>query len=124
MIEGNYRIESITQTFNGLSDFGRRVTCTINRNGDLCSKLYLRTTLPEPEIKRFTREYVNFAVIRDKEKVVDILDLADYEKKFYEDFFAGKISVGNEIKEETIDNYIKNYTYELLDFNDYFIDIN
>ena len=29
----NFAIESIEQTFNGQADFGRRVTCTISRNG-------------------------------------------------------------------------------------------
>ena len=31
----NFAMESIEQTFNGQADFGRRVTCTISRNGDL-----------------------------------------------------------------------------------------
>jgi hypothetical protein len=40
-------MESIEQTFNGQADFGRRVTCTISRNGDLCYRTYLQVTLPE-----------------------------------------------------------------------------
>ncbi len=43
----NFSIESIEQTFNGQADFGRRVTCTISRNGDLAYKTYLQVTLPE-----------------------------------------------------------------------------
>ena len=43
----NFAIESIEQTFNGQADFGRRVTCTISRNGDLVYKTYLQLTLPE-----------------------------------------------------------------------------
>ena len=43
----NFAMESIEQTFNGQADFGRRVTCTISRNGDLCYKTYLQLTLPE-----------------------------------------------------------------------------
>ena len=31
----NFAMESIEQTFNGQADFGRRVQCTISRNGDL-----------------------------------------------------------------------------------------
>ncbi|GAG40562.1 unnamed protein product, partial [marine sediment metagenome] len=34
-------------TFNGQADFGRRVTCTISRNGDLAYRTYLQVTLPE-----------------------------------------------------------------------------
>lgn len=43
----NFSMESIEQTFNGQADFGRRVTCTISRNGDLAYKTYLQVTLPE-----------------------------------------------------------------------------
>lgn len=43
----NFAIESIEQTFNGQADFGRRVTCTISRNGDLAYRTYLQVTLPE-----------------------------------------------------------------------------
>ena len=43
----NFSMESIEQTFNGQCDFGRRVTCTISRNGDLAYRTYLQVTLPE-----------------------------------------------------------------------------
>jgi len=43
----NFAIESIEQTFNGQADFGRRVTCTISRNGDLAYRTYLQVTMPE-----------------------------------------------------------------------------
>jgi len=43
----NFSIESIEQTFNGQADFGRRVQCTISRNGDLAYRTYLQVTLPE-----------------------------------------------------------------------------
>ena len=43
----NFAMESIEQTFNGQCDFGRRVTCTISRNGDLAFRTYLQVTLPE-----------------------------------------------------------------------------
>jgi hypothetical protein len=43
----NFAMESIEQTFSGQADFGRRVTCTISRNGDLCYRTYLQVTLPE-----------------------------------------------------------------------------
>ena len=42
----NFSMESIEQTFNGSADFGRKVTCTISRNGDLISRVYLQVTLP------------------------------------------------------------------------------
>ena len=43
----NFAIESIEQTFNGQADFGRRVQCTISRNGDLAYRTYLQVTVPE-----------------------------------------------------------------------------
>lgn len=43
----NFAMESIEQTFNGQADFGRRVTCTLSRSGDLAYRTYLQVTLPE-----------------------------------------------------------------------------
>ena len=43
----NFAMESIEQTFNGQADFGKRVTCTISRNGDLAYRTYLQLTLPQ-----------------------------------------------------------------------------
>ena len=43
----NFAMEAIEQTFNGQADFGRRVTCTVSRNGDLAYRTYLQVTLPE-----------------------------------------------------------------------------
>jgi hypothetical protein len=43
----NFSIESIEQTFNGTADFGKKVSCTISRNGDLVHRIYLQTTLPD-----------------------------------------------------------------------------
>ena len=42
----NFSMESIEQTFNGSADFGRKVTCTISRNGDLIHRIYLQAELP------------------------------------------------------------------------------
>jgi hypothetical protein len=39
-------MESIEQTFNGSAGFDRKVTCTISRNGDLISKIYLQAVVP------------------------------------------------------------------------------
>ena len=43
----NFSMESIEQTFNGVANFGKRVTCTISRNGDLIHRAYLQVTLPQ-----------------------------------------------------------------------------
>jgi Major capsid protein N-terminus/Large eukaryotic DNA virus major capsid protein len=43
----NFSMESIEQTFNGSADWGKKVTCTVSRNGDLIHRVYLRVELPE-----------------------------------------------------------------------------
>ena len=42
----NFATESFEQVFNGTGDFGKKVVCQIQRNGDLISKMYLRVVLP------------------------------------------------------------------------------
>jgi len=42
----NFAVESIEQVFNGTGDFGKKVVCQIQRNGDLITKMYLRVVLP------------------------------------------------------------------------------
>ena len=43
----NFAMESIEQTFNGAVDFGRRVTATISRNGDLIKDMWLEVFLSD-----------------------------------------------------------------------------
>jgi hypothetical protein len=43
-------MESIQQTFNGTADFGKRVSCTISRNGDLIHRVYLQVDIPQVSI--------------------------------------------------------------------------
>jgi hypothetical protein len=42
----NFSMEAIDQTFNGNADFGKKVTCTISRNGDLIHRVYVQVALP------------------------------------------------------------------------------
>jgi hypothetical protein len=41
----NFAMEAIEQTFNGQPTFGRKVTCTVSRNGDLAHRMYLEIDL-------------------------------------------------------------------------------
>ena len=41
----NFSMESIAQTFNGSTSFGKKVTCTISRNGDLINRMYVQATI-------------------------------------------------------------------------------
>jgi hypothetical protein len=43
----NFAMESIENPFNGAPNFGKKVTCTIQRNGDLIHRIYLQATLPQ-----------------------------------------------------------------------------
>ena len=41
----NFAIETVELSLNGTADFGKRVTVTITRNGDLVTRMYLRIEL-------------------------------------------------------------------------------
>jgi len=41
----NFSVEPIQQTFQGSAEFGRTVTCSVNRNGDLITNMYLVSTI-------------------------------------------------------------------------------
>ena len=43
----NFAVEAIEQTFNGNADFGRKVVCSVSRNGDLINNTYLQVQLPQ-----------------------------------------------------------------------------
>ncbi len=47
----NFSMEAIQQTFNGSADFGKKVTCTISRNGDLINRVYLQVDLPDVDVQ-------------------------------------------------------------------------
>lgn len=42
----NFALEAIPQTFQGTADFGKKVTATISRNGDLINHIYLQVQFP------------------------------------------------------------------------------
>ena len=46
----NFSMEAIEQVFNGTADFGKKVSCTISRNGDLMYRVYLQVTLPSHKL--------------------------------------------------------------------------
>jgi hypothetical protein len=47
----NFAMEAIEQTFNGSANFGKKVQCTISRNGDLIHRVYLQATLPQVKLQ-------------------------------------------------------------------------
>ncbi len=69
----NFSMESIEQTFNGNPDFGKKVSCTISRNGDLVNRVYLEAKLPEIALpngktsKACWTNYIGHALIKSVE---------------------------------------------------------
>jgi hypothetical protein len=55
----NFAMESIQQTFNGTADFGKRVSCTISRNGDLIHRVYLQVDIPQVQISGASFRWVD-----------------------------------------------------------------
>ena len=58
----NFAMESIEQTFNGAADFGRRVTATISRNGDLIKDMWLEVFLTTGDDSTYKYGYGNALV--------------------------------------------------------------
>ena len=56
----NFSIEAIEQTFSGNADFGQKVTCTLARNGDLVSSIYLLVKVPALDQTQSGSTYVNW----------------------------------------------------------------
>jgi hypothetical protein len=57
----NFALESIVQTFNGVTGFGNTVYCTVSRNGDLINRVYLQLDLPPlADSESATHRYVNY----------------------------------------------------------------
>ena len=59
----NFAVEAIEQTFNGASAMGQKFSCTISRNGDLLSRVYLEVdiTLNAPGVA--TEQRAGFKLI-------------------------------------------------------------
>jgi hypothetical protein len=70
----NFSIESIEQTFNGTADFGKKVSCTISRNGDLVHRIYLQTTLPDQIINVATTASGGDLTVQNQVGVLDLRD--------------------------------------------------
>jgi hypothetical protein len=55
----NFSVEPIQQVWNGAADFGRTVTCNINRNGDLITNMYVAVLLKGVDTQTTAWGYVN-----------------------------------------------------------------
>jgi len=59
-----FATESVEQVFNGTGDFGKKVVCTIQKTGDLVSKMYLRVKLPALGAGQCWCPRVGFALLK------------------------------------------------------------
>jgi hypothetical protein len=63
----NFSMEAIEQNFNGTIDFGKRVSATISRNGDLITNIYLKISLPAAGSNNKYTSDVGFSIIKNVE---------------------------------------------------------
>ena len=67
----NFSMEAIQQQFNGSAGFGKKVSCTISRNGDLIHRIYMQAKLGQLTIDgNGTSRWLNWLghlVIKDVE---------------------------------------------------------
>jgi hypothetical protein len=52
----NFAMESVEQTFSGVANFGRRVSCTLGRNGDLVTRVILQATFPKVDLNEISTD--------------------------------------------------------------------
>ena len=63
----NFSMESIAQTFNGTVGFGRKVTATISRNGDLVNRMWLEASLPALDAAKAYKSNVGHKLVKSVE---------------------------------------------------------
>ena len=63
----NFSMEAIEQTFNGTADFGKKVSATISRNGDLVTNMYVEIGLPAAGSGKSYSDNAGFSVIKSVE---------------------------------------------------------
>lgn len=63
----NFSMEAIDQTFNGSADWGKKVTCTVSRNGDLISRVYVQVALPALDGTDAYKSWVGHKLIKSVE---------------------------------------------------------
>jgi len=66
-----FYVESSFQNFEGIPNFGEKLSCTINKNGDLITKMYLVITLPSINVSGFSyiawMKKIGFGLIKNLE---------------------------------------------------------
>lgn len=111
----NFAMESIQQTFTGNADFGRKVTATISRSGDLIHRIYLEVELPEitPTISGRWTDDVGHHLI----KYVELEVGGQRIDRHYGDWFQIWTSLTVDASMRTTYNKMIGKTSALCDFN-------
>ena len=55
----NFSIEPVEQSWNATGDFGKKVTCVVNRTGDLLYNMHVVVSLPAIDASGISWGYVN-----------------------------------------------------------------
>jgi hypothetical protein len=58
----NFAMEAVEQTFNGTAAEGKKVSCTVARNGDLLHKMYLKLTTTGAAVGAGSLDYVEVEI--------------------------------------------------------------
>jgi hypothetical protein len=74
----NFAIESIQQTYNGQTEFGNTINCTVSRNGDLINRVYVEIdvkglgapTTPDAALNTKHAKYVDYLGLKLLKNVV------------------------------------------------------
>lgn len=69
----NFSIESIEQNFSGITDFGRKISCTISRKGDLLSQIFIEANLSiiTQDVPRIGHQLIDWIELEIGGKLID-----------------------------------------------------
>jgi hypothetical protein len=69
----NFSIESIEQNFSGVTDFGRKISCTISRKGDLLSQIFIEfnLSLTTQDIPRIGHQLIDWIELEIGGRLID-----------------------------------------------------
>jgi len=63
----NFSMECVEQVFSGTPNFGRKAICTVTRNGDLVTRMYLMATMPKLSAGNAWCRRVGYAMLKSVE---------------------------------------------------------
>lgn len=121
----NFAIENIEQQFSGTKNFGNTISCTIDKVGDLVSKMYLKVVLPTVFLQNpfFQSDYAPNDVIEIgnlKNQYVEYKAIINYFFKFYRELYSYINNINQNVNITNLFNKIQqiaNLYYNSSDYN-------